>query len=117
MHVVALSASERPSRCPWQVGEVRGVERSALRARLGHPAHVETDTSSTFGGEEDWWGYRNAAGTVVGICLRVPYEHVVVYFSEVSQAAVDDVRALLTPWTVEVFDSPYVDGPRPPGSR
>ncbi len=114
MRLTPVPASDRLGHCPWQIAEVRGVERTALRARLGEPAYVETDAARTFGGEEDWWGYRDAEGVAIGLCLRVPYEHLVVKFSRGSQTAIEDVRALLAPWRLEVHDSPHFDGPSSP---
>jgi hypothetical protein len=54
------------------VGWARNVERVALHAHLGMPAYVESDSSCTFGGEEDWWAYKTPSGETVAVCLPKP---------------------------------------------
>ena len=90
----------------WEVAWARGVSRDALRAHLGDPMYVETDSRCTFGGEEDWWAYRNAGGDSIAVCLRVPYEDAVLCVSDPTGLAAGDVASLLGRWTVEVFDEP-----------
>ena len=90
----------------WEVAWARGVTREALRAHLGDPMYVETDSHCTFGGEEDWWGYRSAAGESIAVCLRVPYEDAVLCVSDPTGLAALDGASLLGPWAVEVFDEP-----------
>ena len=90
----------------WEIGWARGVERGRLRTHLGEPFHVETDSTRTFGGEEDWWAYRTAAGQVIAVCLRVPYEDAVLCASEPSGPGVIEAQALLQPWRVELFAEP-----------
>ena len=90
----------------WEVAWARGVSRAALRANLGDPMYVEMDSHRTFGGEEDWWGYRNASGDSIAVCLRVPYEDAVLCVSDPTGLAARDGASLLSPWTIEVFDVP-----------
>ena len=90
----------------WEVACARRVSREVLRAHLGDPMYVETDSRCTFGGEEHWWGYRNAGGDSIAICLRVSYEHAVLCVSDPNGPAARDGASLLNPWTIEVFDEP-----------
>jgi hypothetical protein len=90
----------------WEVAWARGVSRDALRAHLGDPVFVETDSHCTFGGEEDWWGYRNASGDAIAVCLRVPYEDAVLCVSDPTGLAAREGASLLGPWMIEVFDEP-----------
>ena len=92
----------------WQVAEIRGVERASLRHRPGPPGHVETDATRTFGGEEDGWRHE-VDGSVIGVCQRVPYEHVVVYLNDVSDAALATARRLLAPLQLPSCERPYPD--------
>ena len=93
----------------WEIGWARGIERTTLRAHLGQPLYVETDTHRTFGGEEDWWAYRTPAGSIIAICLRVPYQDAVVCSSEQSSASrAENANALLQPWPVELFEEPWL---------
>jgi hypothetical protein len=68
--------------------------------------YVETDSHCTFGGEEDWWGYRNASGESIAVCLRVPYEDAVLCVSDPTGSAAREGASLLGPWDIEVFDEP-----------
>jgi len=104
--LVSLKPGEA-SGSPWEVGWARGVDRTRLRAHLGEPFHVETDSHCTFGGEEDWWEYRTSTGQFVAVCLRVPYQDAVLCVSEPSSILAQLAATLLAPWTVEFFDSPH----------
>ena len=97
----------QPAPALWEVAFALGVSRSALRSHLGEPVYVETDSTCTFGGEEDWWAYRTRADKVVAVCLRAPYEHAVLYVSEPSDFSVQESTLLLTPWTVTLHDKPH----------
>jgi len=89
----------------WEIGQAHGVPRAGLREHLGEPLYVETDSSSTFGGDEDWWAYRTRDGDVVSVCFRVPYEDAILYVSDPSERSVRDVAmALVTPWACELFE-------------
>ncbi len=90
------------------MGWARNVERVALHAHLGMPAYVESDSSCTFGGEEDWWAYKTPSGETVAVCLRVPYRDAMVCASSPSGPAVAAARALVQPWEVEFFPEPQL---------
>ena len=91
----------------WEVGRVRNLSRPALRAHLGDPFYVERDGACTFGGEEDWWAYRDASDEVVAICLRVPYGEAVLCVSHPSGSSIDRAAAaLLGPCPLERFEEP-----------
>src|SRR5262249_22505591 len=47
--------------------------RDELRAALGQPHFVETDSTRTFGGEEDMWAWELAPGLRFLLVLQVPY--------------------------------------------
>ena len=91
----------------WVLGWARGVEREKLRAHLGQPLHIETDSTRTFGGDEDWWVYGNEVGEKFAICLRVPYGDAVLYSSVQSVAQGPELARLLESWNVELFEHAY----------
>jgi hypothetical protein len=99
-------AIEEPGSQLWEVGWARGVSRSALRAHLGDPFYVETDSLCTFGGEEDWWWYRSQTGEVLAVCLRVPYEDAVLCLSNPTEELIRKGAKLLGPWALGLFDLP-----------
>ena len=69
--------------------------------------YVETDASATFGGEEDWWGYRTPQGTAVAVCLRVPYGDAMLCASDPSSSSDwEHLHVIVEPWPVETFDLP-----------
>jgi hypothetical protein len=88
----------------WEVGWVRGIERHTLHEKLGQPHLTETDSSRTFGGEEDWWAFRTTEDKVVAIYLRVPYQDAVVCSSSTSPQDIDFAVTILEPWSVEIFN-------------
>ncbi len=91
----------------WEVGRVGELSREALRAHLGEPFYVERDGACTFGGEEDWWAYRDASDEIMAVCLRVPYGDAVLCVSHPSSTAVDRAAAmLLGPWRVDRYEGP-----------
>ena len=92
----------------WEVGSARGVLRTDLRAELGDPKFIETDGLRTFGGEEDWWFYRERFGASIVICLRVPYQDAVIYVSDLSDAVIALARSVLHSWTVDLHDVPVM---------
>ncbi len=47
---------------------------------------------------------------MIGVCLRMPYEHVVVYLNDVSDAALATARRLLAPLQLVSYERPYPDG-------
>jgi hypothetical protein len=92
----------------WEVGLLRGVSRSDLRSQLGEPVHIETDTHRTYGGEEDWWLYASPTGSSIAICLRVPYQDVVVYVSDPAPASIEEAFNVLEPHKVERYDRAFL---------
>lgn len=62
----------------WQVGGLK-ITREELRAILGEPHFVQTDSFRTFGGDEDCWAFELTNGDRIGFVLRVPYKIVVLY--------------------------------------
>lgn len=90
----------------WEIGWARSVERTALREYLGQPLYVEADSLRTFGGEEDWWAYKVPGGHVIAVCLRVPYQDAVLCTSSRTGQGKVHARALLQPWSVELFAEP-----------
>ena len=99
-------APGEPSAPMWEVARARGVSRQALRAHLGDPMYVERDGDLTFGGEEDWWGYRNFSSELIAVCLRVPYEDAVLCVSAPTGPASREGASLLGQWDIEMFDEP-----------
>jgi hypothetical protein len=83
----------------WELCNFK-ITRPEMRAMLGEPHSVETDTYRTYGGEEDAWAYTLRSGQRVVVILRVPYR--VAVFSadppeldsvlEALHIADDDVR-------------------------
>jgi hypothetical protein len=92
----------------WEVGLLRGVSHGDLRSKLGEPVYIETDTHRTYGGDEDWWLYASSTGSSIAICLRVPYQDVVVYVSDSAPTAIDEAFSVLSPHVVERYEQPYL---------
>ena len=91
----------------WEVGWARAVERDALWRYLGDPPYIETDSHCTFGGDEDWWTFRTRGGDdVFAVCLRVPYGDAVVCTSDPTEYNVCRAVELITPFNVEIFETP-----------
>ena len=109
LQLVSLEIADAESGPPlvWMLGWARQVERAALREHLGPPHHVVTDSTRTFGGDEDWWLYQAETGEMLAICLRVPYGDAVLYSSTESARSTSDLVKVLSPWLVEIFEKPY----------
>src|SRR5262245_58765618 len=58
---------------PYIVGGFQAT-REELRTVLGLPHYVETDSTRTSGGDEDWWGWELPSGARLVVVLQVPYE-------------------------------------------
>ncbi len=39
---------------------------------------TESNSFATYGGKEDWWGYRLRNGFLAVICFRVPYRDAII---------------------------------------
>ena len=108
MSILESVDAERLTRPLWEVGSARGVLRTDLRAELSDPTFIETDALRTFGGEEDWWFYREKHGASIVICLRVPYQDAAIYVSDLSGAVIARASSILHSWTVELYDVPVM---------
>jgi len=63
---------------PYIVAGFR-TSRDELRAELGPPHFVETDSTRTFGGDEDMWAWELASGLRFLLVLQVPYGKAVLH--------------------------------------
>ena len=63
---------------PYMVAGIR-TTRAELRAALGEPHFVETDSTRTFGGDEDNWAWELHSGHRLLLVLQVPYGHAIIY--------------------------------------
>src|ERR1700677_1724305 len=57
---------------PYMVAGMR-TTREVLRAGLGAPHFIETDSTRTFGGDEDMWAWELPSGLRFLLVLQVPY--------------------------------------------
>ena len=53
--------------------------RAEMREAFGEPHYVETDSTKTFGGDEDYWAWDLESGERIAVVLRVPYCQVLAY--------------------------------------
>jgi hypothetical protein len=53
--------------------------REESRIALGEPHFVEIDSTRTFGGDEDNWGWELPTGQRLLLVLQVPYCRIVLY--------------------------------------
>lgn len=90
----------------WETGWARDVDRASLREHLGEPFYVETDSLCTFGGDEDWWAFRNSNDEIIAICLRVPYGDAIVCTSNPTKENMRQAADLILPWAIESFPEP-----------
>src|SRR5262245_51854946 len=63
---------------PFMVAGIRAT-REELREDLGEPHFVETDSTRTFGGDEDNWAWELASGQRLLLVLQVRYQIAIVY--------------------------------------
>lgn len=101
------TTEERKNIRSWLVGQAWQVTREALRAYLGEPFYVETDSSCTAGGEEDWWTYETKDGDYLGVYLNAGAEHAMLYVSRLSDDLIADSGIFLKHWTIEWFEQAY----------
>jgi len=64
----------------WELGQFR-ITRSEMREMLGEPDFVETDSTRTYGGEEDVWAFALESRQRTLVVLRVPY-HMAVFSAD-----------------------------------
>jgi hypothetical protein len=62
----------------WTVAGFK-MENEEIRRMLGDPHFTETDSTRTFGGNEDVWSFALESGQHIGICSQVPYGNVLVH--------------------------------------
>ena len=106
----AMTPFERGELLPklFQIGKAVEVEREVIRSSIGAPFFVETDSSRTFGGEEDWWAYRLPSGEVVALCLAVPYKEVRMLASAANNpCCISALKELLGAWAMEFYERAY----------
>lgn len=72
---------------PYIVGGFR-TKREEVRAALGLPHFVETDSTRTFGGDEDMWAWELPSGLRILLVLQVPYEKAVLHCDPPDPASV-----------------------------
>jgi hypothetical protein len=100
---------------PYMVAGIRAT-REELRAALGCPHYVETDSTRTFGGDEDNWAWELPLGQRVLLVLRVPYCVAILHSDPPDVTSV--VAALgihAEKQGLEVFAPPFVDPSNPDG--
>ncbi len=57
---------------PYMVAGIKAT-REELRAAFGDPQYVETDSTRTFGGDEDSWAWELPSEQRLLLVLQVPY--------------------------------------------
>jgi hypothetical protein len=62
----------------WILAKVK-IEQSVLRGIFGNPHFTETDSTRTYGGDEDAWGFRLESGQRLLVVYQVPYENALLY--------------------------------------
>jgi len=55
------------------------TDRDELRASFGQPHFIETDSTRTFGGDEDMWAWELPSGLRFLLVLQVPYGKAVLH--------------------------------------
>lgn len=71
----------------WELAQFRS-SREHIWQLLGTPHYTEADSTRTFGGEEDAWGFLLPSGQRVLIAFRVPYGTAVICADPPSVAPV-----------------------------
>ena len=56
----------------WLVAAFK-MSNSEARKLIGEPHFIETDSTRTFGGNEDIWSFELESGQHIGVCSQVPY--------------------------------------------
>jgi hypothetical protein len=93
---------------PYMVAGIKAT-REELRAALGEPHYVETDSTRTFGGDEDMWAWELPSGQRFLLVLQVPYGVAVLHCDPpdaspvIAALGIDAERQRL-----EVFATPIV---------
>lgn len=79
-------------------------------AMLGEPHYTEIDSSRTYGGQEDWWGFKMPSGQSAVICLRVPYQDAVIMTDvpDAPKPVFDALADTLSLGSLEVYEQAYI---------
>jgi hypothetical protein len=72
---------------PYMVAGLKAT-REELRAWLGDPHFIETDSTRTFGGDEDNWAWELPSGQRFLLVLQVPYGLAALYCDPPDSAPV-----------------------------
>ena len=99
-----------PAKLPiWQLASFK-IDRDSLRERIGSPHRVEKDSSRTFGGEEDCWGFVTDSSQRIVLALRAPYQEAVIYADPPDATrAIDALSAVIGDSAVSILDRPYLE--------
>ena len=94
---------------PYMVAGFKGT-RDEFRASLGTPHFVETDSTRTFGGDEDMWAWELPSGLRFLLVLRVPYGDAVLYCDPPNPAgAVAALGIVAGKQQVKILEQPVLD--------
>src|SRR5262249_42085816 len=94
---------------PYMVARLRAT-REELRAALGVPHFTETDSTRTFGGEEDLWAWELPSGLRFLLVVRVPYHDALLYCDPPDPTpAVAALGIDVGNQQLEIFAKPVVD--------
>src|SRR5262245_13162992 len=92
---------------PYMVAMMTAT-RAELRATLGDPHFVETDSTRTYGGDEDNWAWELPSGQRFLLVLRVPY-HVAVLYCDPPDPASTVVALGVDADKQQLFAQPVLD--------
>ena len=98
----------------WHLASIQ-ITRTAARAVLGEPHHVEKDSRATAGGTEDHWIFCSPDALPAFFRLRVPY-NTMDLCSSTSDFPADSwdwVNALFPKHEVERLDVPFNESAHP----
>src|SRR5262245_51876464 len=94
---------------PWIVAGFEAT-REELRVLPGEPHYVETDSTRTFGGDEDNWAWELPTGQRVLIVRQVPYQSVLLYSDPPDATAVIEAIGIdAEKPRLQIEENPIVD--------
>lgn len=100
---------------PYMVAGIKAT-RSELRNAFGCPHCVETDSTRTFGGDEDAWAWELPMGQRILVVLRVPYNVAILHADPPDPgAAVSALGINAELQSLEIFRPPYFEPTNPYG--
>src|SRR5437764_402172 len=70
---------------PYMVAGIRST-REELRTALGEPHFVESDSTRTYGGDEDMWAWELPSGQQMLLVLHVPFRVATLYCDPANPA-------------------------------